>query len=668
MRVFRTRFVRSTIRVLSAVALLQQSAWANVTSQDLKQLSVEELMNVEVTSVSRTTENLGEAAAAIAVLTSQDIERSGSTTVPQALRFVPGINVAQQSSNSWAVSSRGFSSITSEKLLVLSDTRSIYTPLYSGVFWDVQDYLMADIDRIEVIRGPGASLWGSNAVNGVINITTKNAKDTQGAYFEGLAGNEERVTAAARYGGQTDSGIYYRVFGKYFDRDDSSHPDIPNGDDWHMAHGGFRADWQASEHDSYTLQGDVYDGDIGHLAPSVSIIGRAGPEGPLNIDTSGYNVLARWRHTVDQSSDFQLRAYYDYTYRNDPSFLDRLNTLDIDFQHRLPVGDSNDVIWGLNYRYTDNHNEGRGVFAVEPATSRDRLWSGFVQDQIALSKNFHLTIGSKFEHNDFSGFETQPSIRAAWNVTAKQTWWAAISRAVRVPTRLERDINIDVSDPNGDPVARLLGNHDFDSEKLLAYELGYRWQARENLFVDIAAFDNHYRDLSSLEFGTPFIDPSNGHTVIPVVNENLSDGRAQGVETLVTYSPLPNWRLTANYSYLDLQIDTHGLDLNRGKFYEGATPRHQFGLRSSVDLAVGWQLDAQLRSLSAIKSLPPIVDGQGIAGYTELDIRIAWQVSSTVQLALVGQNLLHSEHVEFGPPDTRGEIERSIYAKMTVQL
>lgn len=653
-----------------AIALVSSIAIANtvLSPSDLKRLSVDELMNVEVTSVSKNAESLGDAAAAIAVVSSEDIERSGATTVPQALRFVPGIHVAQQNANSWAVSSRGFSSINSEKLLVLSDTRSIYTPLFSGVSWDVQDYLMADIDRIEVIRGPGASLWGSNAVNGVINITTKSAADTQGTYLEGVTGTEERATVAARYGGELSDGIYYRVFGKYFDRDGSDHPTTTNDDDWHMGHGGFRADWDATAQDHYTLQGDVYNANIGRLAPSVEIIGRPGPSGELRVGASGYNLLGRWQRTLDADSDLQLRMYYDYTHRNDPSYVDDLDTVDIDFQHRFAFKALHFITWGVNYRYTDNRNVGKGVFAVSPSTARDQLLSAFVQDQLKLTDTLQVTIGSKFEHNDFSGFETQPSIRGAWNLSPRQTLWSAVSRAVRVPTRLERDIDIDVTDPAGNPIVKLLGNRDFHSEKLLAYELGYRWQATPSLFLDVSAYDNHYRDLASLEVGTPFIDPSDGRTVIPIINVNLTDAHARGVEALINFDPLPFWRVTMNYAYIDLQMDPRGQDLNRGRFLEGSTPRNQFGLRSSWDLSGGWQLDAQLRSLSAIESLPQIVSGAGLPGYTELDIRVAWDVTPDLRLALVGQNLLHPEHLEFGTPAARGEIERSVYARMTVHF
>jgi iron complex outermembrane recepter protein len=634
------------------------------STSSLKSLSLEELMDVEVTSVSRTEETLGGAAAAIAVVTNEDIRRSGATSIPEALRMVPGIHVARRNSDSWAVSSRGFSSINSEKLLVLSDTRSIYTPLVSGVQWDVQDYLMEDIDRIEVIRGPGAALWGSNAVNGVINITTKSARDTQGLYLEGSTGTEEQAIAGMRHGGTIGENGYFRVFAKYFDRDETFHADRGKSDDWRLGHVGFRGDWDQSEDDTVTLQGDMYRGNIGELGPAVSIIGRQGPQGDLNVDVSGGNVLGRWRHTISADSDWQFRAYYDHTHRNDPSYVDDLDTIDLDFQHRWAPAYGHELLWGLNYRYTDSRNDGRIIFALDPPAAQDSLFSGFVQDQVSLLDSLRLTLGTKLEHNDFSGFEVQPSVRLAWDVAPAQTAWASVSRAVRVPTRLERDIAIDVSNPAGNPIVRLLGNKAFDAERLIAYELGYRWQALQSLFVDVALFHNRYQGLSSLELGAPFIDPRDGRTVFPIVNENLTDGHSQGLETLLTFTPLPTWRLSASYSYMTLSLDPHGQDLNRGRFYEGATPKHQFGLRSFLDLPADFQVDAQFRYLSDIESNPQLVSGGHIDAYSELDLRLAWRGWRQIELSLVGQNLLHDRHLEFGTPVTRGEIERSVYGKV----
>jgi iron complex outermembrane receptor protein len=528
--------------------------------------------------------------------------------------------------------------------------------------WDAQNYLLADIERIEVIRGPGGALWGSNAVNGVINITTKNARDTQGLYVEAGAGTEERAFAGARFGGATAGGVHYRAFGQYFERDASFSTDPVRSDDWRAGHFGFRADWEPGAQDTMTVQGDVYRGNVGHLAPSISIVGRPEPAGDLEAGISGGNVLGRWQRRLDADSDLQVRAYYDITRRDDPSFKDTLDTFDLDFQHRFAPAPRHELIWGLGYRHTSNRNQGKVVFAVAPPSSTDRLASGFVQDQISFTDSLRVTVGTKLEHNDFSGFEVQPGIRAAWDFRPGHTAWSAVSRAVRVPTRLERDIAIDVSDPAADPVTRLLGSDNFEAEELSAHELGYRWQALESLSVDLAAFYNRYRGLASLEIGETFTDPADGRTVTPIVNRNLTRGKAHGLEALVTYYPRPFWRLSAHYSYLDLSLDARGLDLNGGRFYAGATPRHQFGVHSFLDLPAGFQLDMQLRSLSSSRLASQVASR--IAGYTELDIRLAWHGPRGCTLSLVGQNLLHRRHAEFGPPDTRGQIERGVYGKI----
>ncbi len=629
----------------------------------LANLSLEELSAIEVTSVSKSAENLRSAAAAVTVISNEEIRRSGATTLPDALRFVPGLNVAQQSSSQWAVSARGFSSINSEKLLVLSDTRSIYTPLFSGVLWDVQDYMLADIDRIEVIRGPGATLWGSNAVNGVINITTKKAQDTQGLLVETAAGTENKLSTAVRYGGTAGNGASYRVFGKYVDHDGTLNESATSNDDWRLGHVGARSDWDVTAADSITLQGDLYRGTIGQLSPSVTIIGRQGPVGALDVEVSGGNVLARWQHRIDSDSNFALRAYYDKTHRDDPSYRDDLNTIDLDFQYQSNWMPRQQWLWGVNYHLTDNRNVGKGIFNVDPSFSRDQLIGTFIQDQIALWDNVHLTLGTKYEHNDFSGDEWQPSGRLAWDFTTRQTVWTAISRAVRVPTRLERDIAIDVSS-TPQYIARLQGNSHFDAEVLIAYEAGYRWQARDNLAFDLAAFHNRYMGLASLEQGNPYIDSATGLTIVPIVNENKTNGTTTGIEAQVNFSPLPTWRLVTDYSYLDMQLDPNGADLNRGVFQAGATPQHQFGLRSLCDLPAEFQLDIQFRYLSSIRHLPEIVNGDGIPAYAEMDLRLAKRLSKQLEVSLVGQNLLHDHHVEFGTPEARGEIQRGVYAKV----
>src|SRR5688572_8830822 len=334
---------------------------ARPTIRELKKLSVEELMTLDVTSVSRVEEQLRGAPAAVTIVTAEDIRRSGATTVPETLRLVPGLHVARRSSNSWVVAARGFSSVNSEKLLVLSDTRSIYTPLFSGVLWDTQNYLLQDIERIEVVRGPGATLWGSNAVNGVISINTKSARDTQGLYVETSGGTEERFSVATRYGAAITDRAFYRVFGRYFDRTTALPTAGSGADDWQTGHGGFRLDWDVTARDSVTVQGDVYRGDVGLVSPSIMVTGRPRPEGPLRALVGGGNVLSRWRRKLAASSELQFRAYYDRTHRNDPMFTDDLHTVDIDLQYRRPLP-RQELTWGASYRLMAHRNTGKGVF------------------------------------------------------------------------------------------------------------------------------------------------------------------------------------------------------------------------------------------------------------------------------------------------------------------
>jgi iron complex outermembrane receptor protein len=336
----------------------------------------------------------------------------------------------------------------------------------------------------------------------------------------------------------------------------------------------------------------------------------------------------------------------------------------VDFQHQLALA-AHHFTWGLNYRRTDNRNSRKVIFEVDPPQATDTLYGGFIQDQISLGDSVQVTVGTKLEENDFSGFEVQPSARLAWHLPDEQTVWASVSRAVRVPTRLERDVSIEIT-PGSDPTLWLLGNRDFDAERLLAWELGYRWQASPQLSLDVASFLSRYRGLSSLEIGDSFVDPDDGRTVFPVRNENLTNGRAAGGELLVTFAPRTDWRLTGSYAYVDVNINPRGQDNNRGQFLDGATPRHQIGLRSAFDLG-DWQVDAFVRHLSRIRREPQIVTGEGIPGYTELDLRIAY-LKGAAEFALVGQNLLHDEHVEFGSPDTRGGIERAVHASVTWRL
>jgi iron complex outermembrane receptor protein len=654
------RFGAILVSALVASATSAARVSAADGPRDLTELSLEELTKIEVTSVSKREEPLAEAAAAISVITNESMRRYGARTIPEALRLVPGLHVAQITSSAWGVSARGFSSLNSAKLLVLSDTRSIYTPLFSGVFWYVQDFLIEDIDRVEVIRGPGASLWGANAVNGVINITSKSAKDTQGAYFEGGGGTTERAFGAVRFGGQLAPELWFRVFAQGFERTGEFGPPYPAADGWKLGHLGFRADWEPDAKNTLTFQGDAYTGDIGEVRPSIIAGGRPGATGKLVLGVAGGNVLARWTRRLASDSEIQVRAYYDGTHHDDPAFVDDLDTVDVEAQHRFKLPLGQEVLWGLNYRSMDDRTRGKGVFALNPPDSHDNLFSGFVQDQIAVLESLKVTLGTKLSHNDFSGFEVQPTARVAWNPFRGQTLWGAASRASRTPTRLERDVDISVTNPAGNPVLKLLGNRAFGSEKLFAYELGYRWQIERALFIDLAAYYNIYKGLASLELDPRFVDPQSGKTIVPILNKNLTDGVAKGGEASITFTPHRSWRLVANYTYVLLTLEPKGQDLNRSILFAGSTPRNQVEVQSFLDLPASFQLDAFFRYASALPASSALVAGEDTPAYATVDLRAAWRWGR-LELSVVGRNLAQSHHREF-PGGT--ELERAFYAKI----
>jgi iron complex outermembrane receptor protein len=607
----------------------------------LKKLSVEQLMDIEVTSVSRRPEKLAEAASAIQVITQEDIRRSGATSLPEALRLASNLEVAQIDSRQWAISARGFNSTTSNKLLVLIDGRTVYTPLYAGVFWDVQDTLLEDVDRIEVISGPGATLWGANAVNGVINITTKSARDTQGALLLAGGGNQLQDFGGLRYGGRVGSDFSYRVYGKYQARDGAKLPDggdIPG--DWHTAQGGFRVDGDISPRDALTIQGDFYDG-------------RSAQPTPGDIAVSGANALARWSRGFSEKSDLKLQVYLDYTHRFMPgSFGEDLTTLDLDFQHRFALGDGNGIVWGLGYRQSSDSIDKSATLAFLPADIARRWYSAFAQDEIALiAERLNLTLGTKIEHNEYTGVEFEPSVRLAWRVSPRNTVWSAVSRAVRTPSRIDRELFA----PGNPPYTLIAGSPNFDSEKLVAYEVGYRTQLREKWSLALSTYYNDYQDLRSVEHiaaPAPF----------PVSIGNGLTGESYGAELTLDYHVTDAWRLRAGYSELRIHLSHKpgSTDSNAGS-NESHDSDHQLLLRSSLDLPGRWQFDATYRQVSAIAN-------QNVPAYDELDIRLGWQPISSLEISLVGQNLLHDQHPEFGaltasPSSIRREIERSVYGK-----
>jgi iron complex outermembrane receptor protein len=623
----------------------------------LKQLSLDELVDIEVTSVSRHAEKLSDAASAIQVITGDDIRRSGATSVPEALRLAGNLEVAQKDSSAWGISARGFNTDLANKLLVLMDGRAVYTPLYSGVFWPRQDYLLADLDRIEVISGPGGTLWGANAVNGVINITSKSAKDTQGLLWEAGGGSELRGFTAVRYGDTLAPGVYYRVYGKYSDRADSVLPNgAGSGDAWTTGQGGFRIDAATSAQATFTLQGDVYSNHEDVATGGTS-------------QESGHNLLGRWSQTLPGGSDLSLQLYYDHTHLVLPTapfvingltlapagtFRDDLDTYDLDFQHRFQAGPRQQFVWGLGYRYTHDVAGNSPSVAFLPPGLDQNLFSGFVQDEIALRPDLTLTLGTKLEHNDYTGTETEPGVRLQWRLAPERLLWAAVSRAVRMPSRIDRDL----SEPAPGSLVVLKGGPAFDSETVLAYELGYRAQLGGRLALSAAAFYNEYHDLRSVS-----VTPT---TILPFFFANNLEGETHGVELTADYRLTAGWRLHASYNLLEehIRVKPGQMDLNHA-LNETADPRQQFSLRSALDLPHAWEFDAALRWVDSL-----LINNSGapatVPAYAELDVRLGWHPTPALELALTGQNLLHDRHLEYGVPGpTRPEISRGVYGKAT---
>jgi iron complex outermembrane recepter protein len=678
-RAWARRSPAAALAVAAIFAALPAPAHAqadnDTSTGELKHLSLDELMNVEVTSVARQPQKLLQAAAAIQVITAEDIRRSGATSLPEALRLADNLEVAKINAHDWAISARGFNANLANKLLVLIDGRVVYTPLYGGVLWNVQDYLLEDIDRIEVISGPGGTLWGANAVNGVINIVTKSATDTQGLYAFGGGGNELREQEGIRYGTTLDSAAF-RVYGKYTD----SGPEVTgNGmsaeDGWHMARGGFRMDAQATAADRLTLQGDLYNG-----TERDGAVGDAGQ--------SGGNVLGRWTHAGKDGGSLSLQLYYDHAFLSQPfapsppapfysgfpaaSLTDNLDTWDVDFQHRFTLSARQNITWGLELRATHEADFDLSVVRFTPPVLDQVLYSGFLQDEIRLAPRVYLTVGSKLEHNDYTGFEVEPSARVQWNVEATQLLWTAVSRAVRTPSRYDRDLVVpsglvDAPPPFQFPTSYLRGNPDFESETLIAYEAGYRAELGPKLTGSLSVFYNDYRDLRSTT-STP--TTATYPFPYPIFFQNNLEGDTYGLELSTSYQALGWWRLHLGYDLLreNIHVKPGSVDAT-GATNETADPQQQVALRSSMDWGGRVTLDAALRWIDSvyINNGPtggPVVGT--VPSYFGLDSRLAWRISPTLELAVTGQSLLHAQHPEYGfPSPTREEIVRSVFASLT---
>ena len=631
-------FAAAAMCVAAPVAAAQQSEYvqASVSAQDLKRLSIEELTAIDVTSVSRRVERLSETAAAVSVVRGEDIRRSGYSTLADAIRLGDAMDVARVNSSTWGVSARGFNTNPANKLLVLIDGRSVYSPLSSGTFWDAQDLVLDNVDRIEVIRGPGGSVWGANAVNGVINIISKEAAATRGTYMLLATGSDEHAIGSLRHGGRLGATGSYRVHGKYRRRGAQVFATGVDADDpVQMGLFGFRLESGTQGPTRWTVQGDLYRGAQGF------------PDRP-DGNTSGGNVLAQWSRRFSSTSEFQVQSYYDRTTRHVPNQFDEArDTFDLDLQHQALFAGRHSVVAGGNFRVSRGDDKGIAGFFFDPQERTDTLFSVFVQDEIALvPRRFYVTLGSKFERNDFTGVEVQPTLRARWSPDDRQTLWGAVSRAVRLPTRFDTDLRI--LGPGGRLF--LTGTPDFGAEEVVALEGGYRVRPHARLAVDVAAFMNRYDNLRSTEVtgrGIPFIELG-----------NRLNADANGIEIAATVQPFDPWRVHGSYAFLDKTItfDPGSNDFYRGAV-EGNDPAHLFALRSYLDLPGGFELDAIYRHTGR-RPAP------AISPYDELNLRLGWTVRAGWELSLIGQNLLHEYHPELSTAGGgRFAFRRGVYAR-----
>jgi iron complex outermembrane recepter protein len=648
-------------------------------------------MQIEITSVSKKAQRLSDAAAAVFVITQEDIRRSGVTSIAEALRMAPGVQVARIDANKWAVSIRGINGRFANKLLVLMDGRSLYSPLFAGVYWEVQDTALEDIDRIEVIRGPGAALWGSNAVNGVINIITKPAELTQGGMLSAGGGTESRGFATARYGMHWGNDTNLRLYAKHQSTSNAvDSTGAASHDAWDMTRGGFRLDAQPSYRDTLSLSGDYYAGTTAEkytlyrqptsLDPPTASFSSS-PDAESHM--SGGNVLARWQRSLEGNDSLSLQLYYDHFDRSMIILDQKQDTFDLEFQHRFSLLERQDVIWGLGYRHSRDSLGATSIISFNPPSRDTQLYSWFLHDEIKIvPEKLSLILGSRFEHNSYTGFEVQPNARLLWTPNPGNTLWGAVSRAVRTPARGDSDIAYRYRtisaplDPSlGAPIPGLPlrleidGNKNFKSETLLAYEVGYRTEPMPHVAVDIATFYNIYDRMRVITPAGGTLEPDFNAPLNQVANFQLTNqmhGHAYGVELAAEWSPIPWWRLHAAYSYLRIKmyLESPSVDLVNKGDAEGDSPRHQFSVRSGIDLGKGVEFDLWLRGADRLR----YIDMSTIPGYLTMDVRLAWKPQPRLELALVGQNLLHRQHPEFIPEFINtfpSEVQRSVYGKVT---
>jgi iron complex outermembrane receptor protein len=658
------RAKRACATLIAGVAL-GAPAWAQ-TAVDPYELSPEQLFDATVVAASRTPESVWDTAAAVYVITSDDIQRSGATNIAEALRLAPGVDVARINTSGWAVSVRGFNSALANKLLVLVDGRETYDPLFSGVYWDVQDTALEDIDRIEIIRGPGASLWGANAVNGVINIVTKRASETQGGLVSVIAGDAERGALTARYGGAWGDRGHWRIYGRAFDRDDQEL--LSGADDnssWQAWRGGFRSDVALDAHNSLTLQGDIYHSETGQYRNASSFAAPFQALEAESIVAEGGNALGRWTREFESGARLTTQAYVDVTRRSQRTLEDRRVTFDLDVQHEFPTTGAHDVVAGVRYRFTRDEVTQGEILRSPSDTHEEQLFSAFAQDQIQLTPSWRLTIGSKFDDHDYTDLEIQPNARLQWSNDDHMVW-AAASRAVRSPSELDREFQILLAAGPPFPLdtrpltIELLPSPDFESEEVIAYELGYRRRWGDAVEMDVTAFFNDYEDLSTLTPLAPQLgtDPTR-IILIPIVLTNATSAEASGIEAVLNWRPHHTVEISLAYSYLDLELEAPPGAID-GEVAEGRSPEHQASVRLEWDVTNKLSIDTALYYVAELPNYQ-------IDSYTRADVRVGYRLSEHVLLELVGQNLLDDSHREFGAASdvNAAEIQRNVFGRIT---
>jgi iron complex outermembrane recepter protein len=645
--------------LLSAAPLISQAP-----AGGLKGLSLEQLGEIEVVTATKQPVQVNKTPAAIYVITQEDIRRSGARSLPEALRLAPGVDVARIDSVKWAIGIRGFGSRLSRAVLVLIDGRTVYSPLFHGVYWEVQDTMMEDIERIEVIRGPGGTIWGANAVNGVINIITKKAKDTHGELASGGGGNTDHVAGEVRYGAKQGD-VDYRAYAKGESVGPEYHFDGSNFDDWTREQGGFRADWTANARDTVTLQGDIYDSRMGEsnritsLTPPFSFISNQ------VADLSGGNVLANWDRNFADGSGFHLQTYYDRFNREQSTQAEIRDTFDLDFVHHFKLSGTQ-FTWGVGARISLGRvPEVVPTYTFNPFRRTDQLYSAFVQDEIPLmGDRLSLTVGTKILHSAFAGFDFEPSARLLYAPSPTSSFWGAFTRAVRTPSDIEEDLtNITLRGINPLAFNVTTGDNQFMSEVLFGYEAGYRHLFSKQVSIDFAAFRNYYSNLSSLEAGSPYFNGSGlyPYTVYPFVNGNGVKGTTTGFELIANWKPASWWRIQPSYAYLDMDFGTiaGSTDTITVNSLEGSSPRHEVMVQSYLDLPHNLEFSQVFRYVS---NLP----AQLVGAYQTVDARVAWHFNRRLEFSVTGQNLLQPHHPEFGgDPGPPVGIRRNFFAAVT---